>query len=166
MKIIPEILAHIKKMYYLCSARMRGTKDKKFNNQKQQHIMETPILNTQSIEKSIENYNNAKKAVYADCTKFIKDTVSAMPEGELPIPCELMDRLYVSYDGGNHPEYASNCYSEVSSIYIKDGDIYLDIDETAYYPLDNVPVEEVVNIAEFISANFTDIIDLINEEDE
>ena len=125
--------------------------------------MRTPVLNTQSIE----NYNNAKKSVRDDCIKFIKDVVFAMPDGELPIPYDLPESLYVSYDGGNHPEYASNCFSEVSNIYVQNGDIYLDIDETSKYPLENIiSVEEVVNIAEFINTYFNDIIDLINEEDE
>lgn len=124
--------------------------------------MRTPFLNTQSIE----NYDNAKKAVLTDCKKFIKDAVFAMPDGDLPIPYELPENLYVSYDGGNHPEYASNCYSEVSNIYVNNGDIYLEIDETSKYSLDNVPVDEIVNIAKFINTYFNDIVDLINNDDE
>ena len=124
--------------------------------------MRTPVLNTQSIE----NYNNAQNVVRADCEKFIKESVFAMPDGDLPIPYELPESLYVSYDGGNHPEYASNCYSVVSNIYVNNGEIYLEIEETSNYPLTSVPVNEVVNIAEFINAYFADIVDFINEEDE
>lgn len=60
----------------------------------------------------------------------------------------------VPYDGGNHPEYASNCFSTVNGIYIpKDGgQIHLDIEDCSEYPLSDVDWDDVYNIAEYIQS--------------
>ena len=58
----------------------------------------------------------------------------------------------VPYDGGNHPEYASNCFSTVNGIYIpKDGgQIHLDIEDCSEYPLSDVNWDDVYNVADYI----------------
>jgi hypothetical protein len=48
----------------------------------------------------------------------------------------------VCYDGGNHPEYNSNCYSEVHSVKLKDGDIYLETEDCDEYDFENINAEE------------------------
>ena len=41
------------------------------------------------------------------------------------------DPIYISYDGGAHPEYASNAFSTVYDVHLNDkGDIELCIEET------------------------------------
>lgn len=66
----------------------------------------------------------------------------------------------VPYDGGNHPEYNSNCFSQVNAVYLKGNDIYLDIDETDEYSIDNIDIQDVENIAELVKS----IIDFQNKE--
>ena len=66
----------------------------------------------------------------------------------------------VPYDGGNHPEYNSNCFSQVNAAYLKGNDIYLDIDETDEYSIDNIDIQDVENIAELVKS----IIDFQNKE--
>ena len=66
----------------------------------------------------------------------------------------------VPYDGGNHPEYNSNCFSQVNAAYLKGNDIYLDIDETDEYSIDNIDIQDVENIAELVKS----IIDYQNKE--
>lgn len=53
----------------------------------------------------------------------------------------------VSYDGGNHPEYASNVYSQVHRIYIKDDKLLFDIDDEYGYSEDRITTYELFNIA-------------------
>ena len=65
----------------------------------------------------------------------------------------------VPYDGGNHPEYNSNCFSQVNAVYLKGNDIYLDIDETDEYSIDNIDIQDVENIAELVKS----IIDFQNK---
>ena len=56
----------------------------------------------------------------------------------------------VSYDGGNHPEYASNVYSQVHRIYIKDDKLLFDIDDECAYSEDRITTYELFNIASYI----------------
>ena len=56
----------------------------------------------------------------------------------------------VSYDGGNHPEYASNCFSTVNAVYLKDGEIYLDTEDCSMYSIDDINWDEVLDVAHFI----------------
>ena len=66
----------------------------------------------------------------------------------------------VPYDGGSHPEYNSNCFSQVKAVYLKDNDIYLEIEETDEYSIDNIDIQDVESIAELIKS----IIDFQNKE--
>lgn len=52
----------------------------------------------------------------------------------------------ISYDGGNHPEYASNLYSEVYSVYLKEGQIYFTIEDCDEYEIDRIPTYELIDI--------------------
>lgn len=41
--------------------------------------------------------------------------------------------ICVTYDGGNHPEYNANPYADVFSVYLANGKVYLELDETNEY---------------------------------
>lgn len=58
--------------------------------------------------------------------------------------------MSVPYDGGNHPEYASNCYSRLNSVYLKDGKIFLDIEDCDEYEIDRIDGDDVFAIAEVL----------------
>ena len=60
--------------------------------------------------------------------------------------------LCVPYDGGNHPEYASNCNSRLNSVYLKDGEIFLDIEDCDEYEIDRINDDDVFAIAEVLVA--------------
>ena len=58
----------------------------------------------------------------------------------------------VPYDGGNHPEYASDCFSTVNGVFFdKDGDIALNIEDCSNYPIENINWDDVYNVAEYIN---------------
>ena len=56
----------------------------------------------------------------------------------------------VPYDGGRHPEYASNCFSEVNSIFIRKGKIYLDIDDCECYPIDSISDRNIIDLCLYV----------------
>ncbi len=57
----------------------------------------------------------------------------------------------VPYDGGNHPEYASNCFSTVYGVYLNDDDeIYLDIEDCSEYYLDDINWNDIYLVASYI----------------
>ena len=48
------------------------------------------------------------------------------------------ETLTITYDGGNHPEYAAYPYAVVKSIYSEGGNIYLSLEEDDRYYIDNI----------------------------
>ncbi len=48
------------------------------------------------------------------------------------------ETLTITYDGGNHPEYAAYPYAVVKSIYSEGGNIYLNLEEDDRYYIDNI----------------------------
>ena len=58
--------------------------------------------------------------------------------------------VYVTYDGGNHPEYYADPYSVVHSIYMKNNKIYIDCDGDSQYELENVEWGDIFDIADFL----------------
>ena len=48
------------------------------------------------------------------------------------------ETLTITYDGGNHPEYAAYPYATVKSIYSEGGNIYLNLEEDDRYYIDNI----------------------------
>ena len=60
--------------------------------------------------------------------------------------------ITVAYDGGNHPEYASNVFSTVESVLIKDNDIYVDT-EDGRISVDCLSTEELYDICSYIDEN-------------
>jgi hypothetical protein len=70
------------------------------------------------------------------------------------------DSLYISYDGGNHPEYASNLYSQVYDVH-KDanGKVVLHIEDSDSYELERCTTMELYELANFI-------MDIIDNDDE
>lgn len=59
----------------------------------------------------------------------------------------------VPYDGGSHPEYASNCFSDVNSIYIKDNNIFLDIEDCEEYPIDYIDNRTFCELCQYVFDN-------------
>lgn len=62
----------------------------------------------------------------------------------------------VPYDGGRHPEYASNCFSDVESVFIKNGNIYLEIEDCEEYPISSLDDRTVIDMCLYINENFID----------
>ena len=83
------------------------------------------------------------------CETYIKRVLKEH-DGELDF--SATDELVsVSYDGGNHPEYASNAFSIVEGVHLDGRDnIILQTEDSSYYPIINIDWEEVFNVAAFI----------------
>ena len=79
-----------------------------------------------------------------DCLDYLRNIVSKH-NNSYEFDNDYM--VTVSYDGGNHPEYASNVYSQVHRIYIKDNKLLFDIDDEYGYSEDRITTYELFNIA-------------------
>ena len=82
--------------------------------------------------------------------EIIKSVLSKADGNSVEINEDNM--MCVPYDGGNHPEYASNCNSRLNSVYLKDGEIFLDIEDCDEYEIDRINDDDVFAIAEVLVA--------------
>ena len=55
--------------------------------------------------------------------------------------------ICVTYDGGHHPEWATNTFSEVKAVFVKDNKLYLNTEDDDEYEIWRVPSNQVINIA-------------------
>ena len=66
----------------------------------------------------------------------VKEVVFDVEEDFDIIPC-------VTYDGGNHPEYAAYPYAEVKRVFLNDkGDVRLDVDDEYGYHIERLASAE------------------------
>lgn len=62
------------------------------------------------------------------------------------------DVVCCTYDGGNHPEYAANPYSNIYRVKLRgDNDIRLDIEDTDDYDISNISTLELYFLCLYIS---------------
>ena len=61
------------------------------------------------------------------------------------------EAVSVTYDGGNHPEYASNAFSMVNGVFLNDkNEICLDTEDCEEYEISRINWDEVYDVAMFI----------------
>jgi hypothetical protein len=58
--------------------------------------------------------------------------------------------INIMYDGGGHPEYASNCFSEVYSVTLSNGDLSVYIEDSSNYEFDRIAIEDLLTICSVI----------------
>lgn len=89
--------------------------------------------------------------VRKECIKFLKKTLKGN-DNHLDWDDDDLDAsISVGYNGGNHPEYASNMYSTVSGIDLdENGDITLDIEDDPRYYIDDVSTEDLYYVCDFV----------------
>lgn len=80
--------------------------------------------------------------------EVLKEHDGAINFDDYPVP----ESICVPYDGGNHPEYASNCFSIVYGVYLDDNDeIYLDTEDCSEYYLDDINWNDIYLVASYIN---------------
>lgn len=62
----------------------------------------------------------------------------------------LENQISCNYHGGNHPEYASDCFSTIEGVYIEDGMIYLRIEDCDSYEIDELSTDEVFELCDYV----------------
>ena len=95
----------------------------------------------------------AQKEIRKKCETYIRMFLKEH-DGEIDFS-ECDGSVSVTYDGGNHPEYASNAFSMVEGITLdKKDDIILQTEDCPEYDISNIGWEEVYWIASFIHTEF------------
>ena len=62
----------------------------------------------------------------------------------------ITEPCFVAYDGGQHPEYSSNVFSEVEGVFIKDGKFYLEIEDDDEYPIERLSLNELKAVCDAV----------------
>ena len=89
-----------------------------------------------------------RRKVHEISLETIKAVLSETDGNNMDLDDDNM--MSVSYDGGNHPEYASNVFSMIYSVYLKNGEIFLNIQDCDEYEIDRVDYDDVFAIAEVL----------------
>lgn len=59
-------------------------------------------------------------------------------------------RISCNYNGGNHPEYASDCFSTIEGVSLECGNVYLQIEDCPKYDIDELSNDEVYELCDYI----------------
>lgn len=116
-------------------------------------IAKTP--QEKAMLESIDEWAAKTAEVREDCIVYIQTYIRdyGERENEDEIVLNLYDEdegytLTCSYDGGNHPEYASTLEATIWAITLKGDEVFLSTEEEEDYSIDRVPTDEVITIAE------------------
>jgi hypothetical protein len=97
------------------------------------------------------------------CMEYITEKVKENG-GEIVFDTDYdAENINIMYDGGNHPEYASNCFSFLTRAYINDDSLTFEIEDSNDYDVDRVNTDDLMAIAEAIHDS---VIPRLNEEKE
>lgn len=105
----------------------------------------------EKFQKIAKKWIGVQDELRRECIEFLKRVLQANNNHLEWDDSELDSSVCVTYDGGNHPEYASNAFSTVTAIDLnKDGFITLEIEDCPEYWLDDVSTDEVWALCDFI----------------
>lgn len=97
------------------------------------------------LKKSIAK---TERKIKDGCLEYLK---KVLKENGGRISCEVDDEfLTVPYDGGRHPEYASNEFSNVDEVYLDGDKVFLSIEETDEYEIDRINDDDLYAVAMFV----------------
>lgn len=111
-----------------------------------------------AFEAAFDKWEKVEKELYQESENYIKSQLEVLPNNEIVIYYDNCTYIpSVVYDGGNHPEYDSNAFSNVERVYLKDGNVYLDIKDASGYNIDLINAKSLFDVAlavkETIEAN-------------
>ncbi len=103
------------------------------------------------IEKIRDEYYDLCRKLRKECTEYLqkvlKEKGNHIEWNDIDLDCSLT----VSYDGGNHPEYASNCFSTVSAIDLNErGVVTLDTEDCCEYDIGRITTPELLDVCDFV----------------
>lgn len=109
-------------------------------------------------EKIAEQFFQLSVTLKQECIKYLKRYLKKRENYIVDFDnCDYS--ITVVYDGGNHPEYASNAFSTVESILIKDNNIYVDTEDSRI-SVDVLSTEELFDICSYINENKSQLINI------
>ena len=108
-----------------------------------------------AFEAAFDKWNEANAELYKESEKYIKSQLEVLPNNEIVIDYDNCAYIpSVVYDGDRYDSYA---YSTVERVYLKDGNVYLDVEDASGYNIDRINAASLFDVAlavkETIEAN-------------
>ena len=127
-----------------------------------------------NLEKSLDEFYRVASEARTNCADYLKWAVKKYgkkntdPNGKITFTLEFDteyddQNITIAYDGGNHPEYASNCFSSVYAVTLCLDDIMFNIQDSSEYDIDRVETADLLTICEAIKIS---LIPHLNDDDE
>ena len=110
------------------------------------------------FELTSKKYYELRRQMLAECKEYLTEVANAW--GDKQFPLSTINREFdcndayccIVYDGGNHPEHASNACSEVESVYMRENVLTFSIEDDGRYEYDRVDGEDIITIAYAVDA--------------
>ena len=97
------------------------------------------------LNKIYEEWQKLNKELFQESKGYIKECLSKTIDNSVSLDeCNI----YVTYDGGRHPEYDATPFSHVERVYLKDGKVYVDTEDCYQYDIYNITASDLFCIAE------------------
>ena len=100
----------------------------------------------EKLSQLIESFNKIQNELIS----ILKEKISEKKEY---IVEDIKDDNYytIAYDGGNHPEYASDCFARIEKVYEENNHYYIDT-EYGTMDLDYLQFNDMISVWDFICA--------------
>lgn len=100
--------------------------------------------------KDIKKYNEWTKKAVNSSIEYLERVVKENGNC-ITLDPEYNEYFTASYDGGSHPEYASNCFSQVDAIFIdaKLG-LCVEIEDDPKYEITRMLSVEIIDLAQLV----------------
>lgn len=117
--------------------------------------MEAKMVN--KFNQVFDEYINAKKNIREISLDMLKDICNRRVDKKISLE-NLKEYLdynndcypVISYDGGNHPEYAANMYSTVDGFRLENDTVIFDIEDSSDYSEDRVMTDDLIDLCDVI----------------
>lgn len=104
----------------------------------------------ENFEKTAQKLSSILPQLREECVEFLTNKLRENNNKLSWDSGEIGEFVSVCYDGGKHPEYASNVFSSVEGVFIEDNKIYLNIEDDGKYSIDNVNTMELLDVCNYI----------------
>lgn len=112
--------------------------------------MDKKIKNvTSKLDKAIINLECVLNESSKVFKKYVK-TILMEVDDDIEVDTESYN-FCVTYDGGRHPEFDANPYSQIQRIYLENGKIYLETEDAVGLDFENLDVLGQQTVAECLN---------------
>ena len=105
----------------------------------------------EKAKKLFNNIVNIHKEIRKESEKYIRTILDKNNGNIIFDDYDVLECVSIVYDGGNHPEYATNAFSVVNGVFLNDkGNICFSIEDCDEYNIENVNWDDVFDVAMFM----------------